>query len=146
MKNQSPARRPDIAPALLSDLFTPWNEWFSDRAGWPALFNRPAVNVAETDKSFVVELAAPGMKKKDFDIQVANDMLTISSKKEEKEEETNKKFTRKEYTYTAFRRSFSLPANTESSKIEAKYEDGILAITIPKDGQHSSAPEKIEVK
>lgn len=94
----------------------------------------PAVNLKEDEKSFEIELAAPGMNKKDFNIEVEEDLLTISSdKKEEKEESAeNGSYTRREFSFSSFKRSFKLPDAANADKIGAKYEDGILTVNIPK--------------
>jgi HSP20 family protein len=92
----------------------------------------PAINVMEKDDSYLVEVAAPGLKKEDFKVNLDNDILTISSEKEIKTENRDGRFTKKEFSYSSFERSFTLPNTTEAEKIEAKYENGILGIKIPK--------------
>ncbi|GAP67927.1 heat shock protein Hsp20 [Bacteroidales bacterium 6E] len=94
----------------------------------------PAVNVKETDDAFEIEVAAPGMSKKDFKINLENNVLTISSeRKEEKKEEEKGRFTRREFSYQSFQRSFTIPENmVEGEKISAKYNDGLLCIHLPK--------------
>lgn len=95
----------------------------------------PAVNVKENEDGFEVEVAAPGFSKKDFHVELDNNLLTISSTKEVKNEETARdgRYTRKEFAFSSFRRSFTLPENTvNTEKIKARYEDGILSISIPK--------------
>ncbi len=94
--------------------------------------NVPAVNITEKKDEYQVSLAAPGMRKDDFKIDVEGNMLTISSEKEENKEEKDKKFTRKEYSYSSFSRSFTLPEEINKEKIEAKYEDGVLKIALPR--------------
>ena len=95
----------------------------------------PAVNVKETNDDFIIEVASPGMKRDDFKVELDNHVLTISSEMEGRHEEKdrNGKYTRKEFSYQSFQRSFSLPENkVEGGKISAKYTDGILYVTIPK--------------
>ena len=93
----------------------------------------PAVNVKETDNEFELEVAAPGMKKDDFDINLENDLLTVSSERKEEKEEENADFTRREFSYQSFQRTFTLPENmVDSDKIDAKYHDGILRVRLPK--------------
>lgn len=92
----------------------------------------PAVNVNEKDKEFEIEVAAPGMKKSDFHISHEDSTLTISSEKQEEEEEKGKDFMRREFNYSSFSRSFRLPENAMEDKIAAQYTDGILRVTIPK--------------
>lgn len=96
--------------------------------------NLPSVNLKETENKLEVELAAPGLKKEDFKIEIDNNMLMISSEKKEEKEETRKKdnYVRKEFNYQSFYRSFSLPEYIDESKVEASYKDGILHVEIAK--------------
>jgi HSP20 family protein len=130
IKSLEKARR---VPAMFDDFFKPWNEWFDEGT---AFFNRqltiPAVNVSETKEKFMVTLAVPGMKKEDFDIRVDGNMLTISCEKEEEKEEKEKAFNRKEYNYSSFSRSFTLPDEVMKEKIDALYENGELKLMMPK--------------
>jgi len=133
MKTQSPALIRETMPTLFEDFFKPWNEWFDNSNIWKKTMNVPAVNITVQDKEYLVELAAPGMKKEDFQIDIDGGLLTISSVKEEKQEETNKKFTRKEYSYSEFSRCFNLPEEINKEKIEAVYENGLLKIKLPRN-------------
>ena len=95
----------------------------------------PAVNVKETDSAFELELAAPGMEKKDFKIELEHDTLVISAQRETKAEEKSEdgKYARKEFSYQSFRRAFHLPENSvNDNEITANYKDGILHILVPK--------------
>jgi len=93
----------------------------------------PAVNVKETDNEFIIDVAAPGMDKKDFKVNFQNNILTVSSEKKDEKEEKNGKFSRKEFAYQSFQRSFTVAENSiDSEKINAKYNDEILHITLPK--------------
>ncbi|MBT3303250.1 MAG: Hsp20/alpha crystallin family protein [Bacteroidetes bacterium] len=94
--------------------------------------NLPAVNVVESKEEFVIEVAAPGLKKNDFNVKLDNDVITIETKTEEKEMKEEMNFTRREFNYSSFSRSFTLPDSIESSKIDAKYEDGVLKVMLPK--------------
>ena len=106
----------------------------------------PAVNVKETADDFILELAAPGMSKKDFKINFQNNLLTISSEKEEKTEDKNDGYSRKEFSYTSFQRSFTVPGNeVDSDKITASYADGILNVKIPKREEVKPKPAR-EIK
>jgi HSP20 family protein len=118
-------------PTVFDDFFKPWNEWF-DGGLRGRILNIPAVNIIEQKDDFKVSLAVPGMKKEDFKIDIDGNMLTISCEKEESKEEKDKKFTRKEYNYSSFSRSFTLPDEINREKIEAKYEDGVLNISLPR--------------
>jgi HSP20 family protein len=92
----------------------------------------PAVNIVQSDKNYAVEVAAPGLKKNDFKIEVEDGILTISAEKEEEKEDKNKRYTRREYSYNAFSRSFVLPDNVKATDVKAQYEDGVLRINVPK--------------
>jgi HSP20 family protein len=106
----------------------------------------PAVNVKETNDEFVIELAAPGMEKKDFKINFKNNVITISSEREDKKEEKKDNYTRREFSYQSFQRSFTVPENAiMSDKIEAAYKNGILEIKLPKREEVKPQPER-EIK
>jgi HSP20 family protein len=118
-------------PSLRSMLDNFWNnDWMGNE------FDRrdrlPAVNVKETDKCYEIEVAVPGMKKEDFKIDVDNGVLTISAEQKEEQEKKEDNYTRKEFSYSSFSRSFSLPQNVNEDSINAKYENGVLALTLDK--------------
>lgn len=108
----------------------------------------PAVNIKEDQDGFEVEMSAPGFNKNDFKIELNNSLLTISSeKKVENETKEDQQFTRREFSYQSFSRSFTLPQIVEGDKIVAKYENGILAVHIPKKEEAKPKPVKqIEIK
>lgn len=111
--------------------------------------NLPSVNLKETDTHIEVELAAPGMKKEDFKVEIENDVLIISSEKEEEKEEVRKKdnYIRKEFNYQSFCRTFSLPETANENKIEANYKDGILHVVIgKKEGTKKRILKNIPIK
>lgn len=129
-------------PSLLRD------SWLSDFFNKDRFFDSdllqksvPAVNIKENDTNYEIELAAPGMEKKDFDITVDQGVLTISSEKEEKKQE----YTRKEFSYTSFSRSFVLPDNVDEETIKANYENGILRLSVAKTNPVSPPRKAIEV-
>lgn len=107
----------------------------------------PAVNVKENDNEYLIEVAAPGLKRGDFKVNYDNGRLTISSEKRvEHEEKDGEKVTRREFSYQSFQRSFTIPETTVAvDKITAKYEDGILHITLPKREEVKPKPAK-EIK
>ncbi|MDT8401765.1 MAG: Hsp20/alpha crystallin family protein [Bacteroidales bacterium] len=107
----------------------------------------PAVNVRETDDEIIIDLAAPGLKKSDFNVNYDNGRLTISSeRKDEKTEREGEKITRREFSYQSFQRSFNVPENMVNvDKINAKYNDGILHLTLPKREEMKPKPSK-EIK
>jgi HSP20 family protein len=109
----------------------------------------PSVNLKETDKKIEVELAAPGLKKEDFKVEIDNNILTISSEKKEEKEETRKKdnYYRKEFNYQSFCRSFSLPDYADENNINANYKDGILHVEISKkEGSPKPVTKTIPIK
>ena len=134
-------------PSVMEDFFKPWNEWF-DGGLLGRSINIPAVNITEQKDEFVVSLAAPGLKKDDFKIDVDGNLLTISSEKEGKKEEKEARYTRKEYSYSSFERSFTIPDEVNKEKIEARYEDGILKLALPKkeEAKKMSISKHIAVK
>jgi HSP20 family protein len=133
-----------ISNSFLTDFFDGDKFFDSD-----LLRNRslPAVNVRETDKNFEIELAAPGLNKKDFKVTAENGILTISSEKQEEKEQKEKDYTRREFSFSSFSRSFTMPENSNEDDIKANYEDGIFKLQIAKKviGQ-PKAKKAIEVK
>jgi len=108
----------------------------------------PAVNIKENEDSFTVEVAAPGMQKEDFKVELDNNLLTISSEKQdEKVEKEGEKYTKREFSYQSFQRSFTLPQGlVKEDKIEAKYKEGVLHLMIPKkDEAKKKAPRTIKI-
>lgn len=129
-------------PSLFDDFF------MRDLFDWPVTRSAqkqsvPAVNIHETDKDFIVEMAAPGMERKDFKVELDNGWLKISADKSVNKNEEEKEYSRKEFGYYSFQRSFQLPDNmVVQDKISAKYKDGILCIEIPKSEQALLKPVK----
>lgn len=112
---------------------------FEDRANMSV----PAVNVIEDPDNFKIEVAAPGLDKKDFKIDLDNNVLTISSEKEYKhEDEKDGKFMRREFAYSSFKRSFTLPESVDAEKIKANYKEGLLYINIPKREEAKQKPPR----
>jgi HSP20 family protein len=106
----------------------------------------PAVNVIENENGFKIELAAPGLKKEDFKVNVVENTLTISAEQEAKKEETGEKFTRKEFSYSSFKRSFTLPKTVDGEQISATYNEGILVLALPKKEEAKpKEPRLIEI-
>lgn len=142
----------NLFPRLVNDFFN------TDRFFSPSILDfegnllnnedlvaMPEANIIEHDKDFKIELAAPGLEKKDFKVEVQDGVLSISAEKEQEKKEESKNFKRREFTYNSFARSFSLPENCLSDKIEAKYESGILHLSLPKKEMTISKPAK-EIK
>ena len=108
-------------------------------------FNIPAVNETEEDSFYTIKMAVSGLEKGDFNIEIENNVLTISSKKEKSAETQEDNFTRKEYSYSSFKRSFSIPENTKKESIEANYKNRELILTIPEREVTISKAKLIEV-
>jgi len=143
MTTKSLSRAGQTLPNVMEDFFRPWNEWLGTNNLFGKALTTPAVNVSETRDGYVVELGAPGLKKEDFDINVDGNILTISSEKEESKEEKETGYTRKEYNYSSFKRSFTMPEDIKQDKIEAEYTDGVLKLTLPrKDEAKKTAMSK----
>jgi HSP20 family protein len=132
----------------------PWRDFFNvdnffDR-GWLSKWEKdfPAVNIAENEKNYSVEVVAPGFRKEDFKLKVEDDILTISaeSKSEKKENGKDKEYTRREYSYNSFTRSFRLPDNVKDDSITASYQDGILSLELPKSKMQVKATKEIAIK
>ncbi|MBX6379536.1 MAG: Hsp20/alpha crystallin family protein [Thermoflavifilum aggregans] len=127
---------------LLDEFFG--DDWFR---GVQTGTRVPAVNIHETNTSYELELAAPGLKKSDFKISVDGDVLTISAEKKEEKEEKHRKVTRREFNFTSFSRSFTLPDSVDVDKIKASYEDGVLKLELPKkEIAVKQAPKEISVE
>lgn len=139
------------------DYFPTWPHWFNDffDKDWfgstlPAYSSSnttvPSVNIKENDDNYEVEVAAPGMSKDDFNITLDGNMLTISSEKTN-ESESNDKYSRREFSYQSFQRSIQLPKDVvDEEKIKAKYEDGVLRLTIPKrEEAKQKTPRTIQI-
>jgi HSP20 family protein len=134
----------DLMAPGFSNIF---DSFFNDSFISDRLTSRvPAVNISETDGQYHIELAAPGLKKEDFKISLDNDVLTISVEKESEHTENNKRYNRKEYSYSSFVRSFSLPDSADNGKIEATYTDGVLTINAAKREESKKKSREINIK
>lgn len=131
---------PSIFNDFLLDEFSNLNPYFAIKKQ-----TLPAVNVKESENEFKIELAVPGLKKEDFKLAIENNVLTISSERKEEQEEKDKNgYTRKEFSYQSFSRSFNLPEKlVDAEKIEASYNEGILNISIPKREEQKPKPSRL---
>jgi HSP20 family protein len=130
--------RPFYMPNLFDEVFSPLR---SNTNG-----ATPAVNVKEDEKNYFLEFALPGVNKNDLKIDVNEDVLTISSEPKNESEESKNGYTRKEFSYASFSRSFYVPENVTREKIEANYKDGILSVTLPKqEEEKNNISRKIEI-
>lgn len=131
------------APSVFDDFFN--KDLLSDF--FTAERNTPAVNVSEEKDKYKIEVAAPGLKKKDFNVNLEDNILTISSEKEDENEEKDKNYMRKEFYYSSFSRSFTLPDNVKAEEIKATHSDGVLTVEVPKKEESKAKPSKqIEIK
>lgn len=152
IKHHEGQRTPALR-SLFSDFFND-SERFFDNDFLPSrmfptrlMSNLPATNIRETEKEFHIEVAAPGLKKEDFHVDIENGMLIISSetKQESRQEENN--YTRREYNFSSFQRSFQLPDNVDEDAIQATYTDGVLKLSIPKrEGQQKPPRKQIQIR
>jgi HSP20 family protein len=133
-------RSNDLFPTLFDDYFG--KDLFFNN-GFKSTRSIPAVNVIENAEAYEVEMAAPGMEKKDFKVEIDNQILTISYHKEESQKDDETNYTKREFHYVSFERSFTLPKTVESDKIKAKYNDGILRLTMPKKEEAKLKPSKL---
>jgi len=139
----NPAKNVSFVNPRFTDVF---ESVFNESLLTDRLVSRvPAVNIAETEADFQVELAAPGMQKEDFKIAIDKNILTINAEKKSEQTE-GKKYSKREYNYTSFVRSFTLPDTIDHSKIEAAYTDGILKLTIAKKEEAKVQSREITVK
>ena len=135
-------------PGLFNDFFSRdlWNWGLENNSSTNTTI--PAINVKETNENYEVELAAPGMEKKDFKIELNGNMLTISSEKQgEWEDKDGERYSRREFSYQSFQRTFQLPKDVvDEDKIEAKYDNGLLKLVIPKrEHAKQKPPRMIEI-
>ena len=125
-----------MLPTISKRTYSPLFSSIFDDDFFPVLSNRtssmPAVNIKENEKNYILELAVPGMDKKDLKIDINEDVLTISSESKNETEENHDGYKRKEFSYSSFCRSFYIPENVNRDKIEATYKDGILNVELPK--------------
>ena len=132
-------------PALFNDFFSRdlWNWGLANNSTTNTTI--PAINIRENNDNFYVEVAAPGMKKDDFKVEIDGSTLTISSERENREEtKEGEKYSRKEFSYQSFQRVFELPAHmVDAEHIEAKYENGLLHLVIPKREEAKQRPPRM---
>ncbi len=125
--------------SVFDDLFK--RAWV-DFAGTDNFISHPAVNIKENDDNFELELAAPGLDKEAFNINLNEGVLTVSTSLENKEEKTETGYKRREFNYSSFKRSFHLPDTVDSKGIVANYENGILLVSLPKREEAKKKPAR----
>ena len=142
-------KRNEFFPGVFDDFFSRdlWNWGLSNNSSTNTTV--PAVNIREANENFEVEMAAPGMNKEDFKVELDGNMLTISSETQNNhEEKEGEKYSRREFSYQSFQRTFQLPKDVvDADKIEAKYENGVLRLLVPKKEEAKPRPPKtIQIK
>ncbi|AKQ45146.1 heat-shock protein Hsp20 [Rufibacter radiotolerans] len=137
-----------IFPSFFSDVDRLFNE---DMFMMPMSMRRqiemnvPSVNIRDREKDYLIEVAAPGMRKEDFNIDMEQGVLTISSQKEDEKTEDKESYHKREYNYSSFSRSFTLPENLRPEEIKAHYENGILSLTVPKKQEQEKPKQRIKI-
>ena len=132
-------------PAYWDDFFN--DNFFNQSNSKNSNENRPAVNVAENDVGYTIEVAAPGIDRKAFNLEIENDVLTISTEKKDSKEEQKQNYLRREFNYQSFKRSFQLPETIDQEQINASHNACILTLILPKKEEVvQEAPRQIEVK
>lgn len=126
----------DVFNSIFNDTF------FSDRM----VARVPAANISESANEFHLELAAPGLKKEDFKLNLERNVLSISVEQRSDDQQEQKNMTKREYSYSSFVRSFTLPESVDENGIQASYNDGILSIDIPKKEEAKNLSRQIEIK
>jgi HSP20 family protein len=126
----------DVFDSIFNDTF------FTDRT----VMRVPAANISETEDNFHIELAAPGLKKEDFNINLDRNVLSISAEQRSEHNDNQKNYSKREYSYNSFVRSFTLPESADESGIEAEYVNGVLKINIAKREEAKSVRRQIDIK
>jgi HSP20 family protein len=131
-------------PNLRSMLSELWDadRFFDNDPFFKGLAQVPSVNVKETENQYEVELAAPGLDKKDFRIETTDNLMTISAERQGEKSEEKENYTRREFNYSSFSRSFQLPPAANADACQARYENGILKLAIPKKEEAIKKPRK----
>jgi HSP20 family protein len=132
MTTKALTKTAEVFPSLFDDFIKPWGERFGNGGFWGRPLTIPSANIMENKDDYKVSMAVPGLKKNDFNIDIDGNFLTVSCEKEENKDEKDSHHTRREYNYTSFSRTFTLPDEVLKDKIEAVYEDGVLSLTLPK--------------
>lgn len=128
-----------VFPSLLDEIFRPdWNGGIQNFSN-----HMPAVNIKESEVDFKLEFYAPGLKKEDFNIEIDQKTLNISSEKQSENEDNNEKYSLKEFSFSSFKRTFNLPETVNFDAIEANYENGVLNVSLPKREEALPKPKRM---
>jgi len=128
-----------VFPTLMNEILKP--DWFGGLENYKDTF--PPVNIQDNEISFELELSVPGRKKEDFNVEIDEQVLTITSETKKEEEVKDGSYTRKEFSYSSFKRSFTLPETVNEEGIKASYENGILRFTLPKKEESLPKPKRL---
>ena len=128
-----------LFPSLLDEFFKP--DWFGGMEKYNSTY--PAINIKENEDHFELELAIPGKKKEDFNVEVDENVMTISMESKMEDEVSENNYTRKEFSYTSFKRAFTLPETVDEDAIKASYTDGILKFKLPKKKEALPKPKRL---
>ena len=129
-----------------------WDDYFNDKffnqvKNTGSCGSKPAVNISEDERGYTIQLAVPGIARDVFNLEIENDVLTISAEQKENNEEQRENFLRREFNYQSFKRSFELPETVDQEQINATHDAGILTLTLPKkEAEVQKSPRQIEVK
>ncbi|MFN4769449.1 MAG: Hsp20/alpha crystallin family protein [Candidatus Kapaibacterium sp.] len=136
----SSSKTVDLIPSAVSDFFNADNFFTTRFLPFAAHETIPSANVKETDTQFTIEVAAPGYRKEDLKIRLDESTLTVQAEKQEEKNEEKESYRRREFSYSSFTRSFTLPKSAEGAKAQASYRDGIMTIVVPKKAAEADAP------
>lgn len=133
-------KRNDMAfPSLMNEIFKP--DWFGGMENHRSTV--PAVNIIDNDTNFELSLAVPGRQKEDFNIEIDDNVLAISAEVKNESDNLTENYTRREFSFTSFKRAFTLPDTVDTEKIEASYENGILHFVLPKKEEALPKPKRL---
>ena len=128
-----------IFPSFVNELLRP--DWFGGIDNFQGTL--PPVNVKENEKDFELELAVPGRKKEDFNVEIDNGVMTISAEQKSENTVSDENYTRKEFGYSSFKKSFTLPKTVNTEQINASYEDGVIKFVLPKKEEALPKPKRM---
>lgn len=128
-----------LFPSVVNEFFRP--DWFGGSENYQVAV--PAVNIRESELDFQLELAIPGRKKEDFNIEVDKDVLTVSAEQRAEDTVQVENYTRREFSYSAFKRAFTLPETVNVDAVNATYEDGVLRFVLPKKQEALPKPKRL---
>ncbi|HEX5003053.1 MAG TPA: Hsp20/alpha crystallin family protein [Bacteroidia bacterium] len=138
-KSDSPAKAFDRSPNFNEFFNDVFDNMINGDFRKPAV---PSVNISESENAYHLDMAAPGFSKEEFSINLEKDVLTISAEKKAEKSEADKKYSRREFSYSSFKRTFTLPETVNAEKIQASYENGIMHLDFPKKEEAKPQPAR----